>query len=93
MISSVFVSGRLGKKTGGYRYVEVDRSVPNADGHYETDHFLVRPSTGEDSSFMTLPLGSYICFKGRLEQDEERGLIIVDEIDEIYRPGSGKETN
>ncbi|MCI2111232.1 MAG: hypothetical protein LKK13_02695 [Bacilli bacterium] len=92
MISSVFVSGRLGKRVGRYRYVEVDRAVPSPDGRYETDRFLVRSPLGEDSSFMKLPLGSYICFKGRLEKDEERGIVIVDELDETFgaRPQSGE---
>jgi hypothetical protein len=86
MISNVFVSGRLGATISKlFRIVEVDRAIPSVDGKYETDKFLVRSSLGEESSFMKLPLGSYICFKGRLEQDEKYGVVLVNEVDEIYR--------
>ena len=85
MLSSVFVSGRLGEiieeKT---RYVEVDRVIPGPTGHYEVDRFPVRSMLAIHGPFMTQPVGTYICFKGRLEVDPRLGLIIVDEIDEIY---------
>lgn len=85
MISSVFVSGRLGKPvTERIRYVEVDRPIPES-GKFVTDSFLVRSQSYESSPFMKEPVGSYICFKGRIEKDEKYGLIFVIEIDEMYR--------
>jgi hypothetical protein len=85
MISSVFVSGRLGKRVKPrFRYVEVDRVIPGESGRYEVDRFLVKSMLSPEGAFNTLPEGSYICFKGRLESDPEYGLIIVDELDEIY---------
>lgn len=84
MISSVFVSGRLGEKKPPFRYVEVDRLVPSDDGKFLVDRFLVRSCFGADTPFMKLPSGSYVCFKGRLESDERHGLVIVDEMDEVY---------
>jgi hypothetical protein len=86
MISSVFVSGRLGASLPkGYRYVEVDRPSPDPDGHYPVDKVIVRSPFGEGAPLMKMPLGSFVCFKGRLEVDREHGLILVDEVDEILR--------
>ena len=85
MISSVFVSGRLGEKLShNLRYVEVDRPVPEK-GKFVTDSFLVKSQSYESSPFLKEPTGSYICFKGRIEKDVEHGFIIVIEIDEMYR--------
>lgn len=84
MISSVFVSGRLGDALGEKtRYVEVDRVVPGPSGLYETDKFPVRTMLCKDGLFMTAKKGAYITLKGRIENDPELGLVIVDEIDEI----------
>lgn len=85
MLSSVFVSGRLGEviepKT---RFVEVDRMVPGASGRYEVDKFIVRSMLCSDGPFMKLPVGTFIVIRGRLEQDPKLGLIIVDEVDELF---------
>lgn len=85
MLSSVYLSGRLGEiiapKT---RHVEVDRVVPGPTGHYETDKFIVRSMLAVDGPFMKLPAGTLIILKGRLETDPKLGLIIVDEIDELF---------
>ncbi len=85
MISSVFVSGRLGEKiSDNLRYVEVDRPIPEK-GKFVTDSFLVKSQSYESSPFIKEPKGAYICFKGRIENDLDHGLIIVMEIDEMYR--------
>jgi hypothetical protein len=85
MLSSVFVSGRLGalidEKT---RYVEVDRVIPGPSGHFETDQLPVRSMLCIDGSFMKGPKGTFIVFKGRIESDPKLGLILIDELDEIY---------
>jgi hypothetical protein len=84
MISSVFVSGRLGEVIDKHcRYVEVDRVVPGETGHYATDRFVVK-SPMSSGSFIKAADGSYICFKGRLEMDAKLGLVIVNEMDEIF---------
>ncbi len=88
MISSVFVSGRVaGTPYPGYRYVEVDRPLPDGDGKIRTDRFLVKDSLGSFSNLAKLPEGSLIVFKGRLEEDDAHGLVIVEEISESYRRG------
>ncbi len=85
MISSVFVSGRLGEKlSSNLRYVEVDRPIPE-NGKFVTDSFLVKSQSYESSPFLREPNGSYICFKGRIEKDKTHGFLIVIEIDEMYR--------
>jgi hypothetical protein len=85
VISSVFLSGRLGKVVKPkVRYVEVDRVIPGPTGTFEVDRFPVKSMLSVDGPFMKMPEGSYICLKGRLEMDSELGLVIVDEIDELY---------
>lgn len=85
MISSVFVSGRLGAIVAPkIRYVEVDRVIPGESGRFQTDRFLVRTMLSPQGTFMKASEGTYICFKGRLEMDPTHGLLIVDEIDEIF---------
>lgn len=88
MISSVFLSGRLGDVINDkMRYVEVDRPVPES-GKFITDSYIIKSQTFESGPFMKEPKGSYICLKGRLEKDPSLGLIIVVEIDEMYRFGN-----
>ncbi len=84
MISSVFLSGRLGKVIAErIRYVEVDRVIPGPSGHYETDQFPVRTMLSKDGVFMKAKEGTYVTLKGRLEMDPAHGLLIVNELDEI----------
>jgi hypothetical protein len=85
MLSSVFVSGRLGDIIDGKtRYVEIDRVVPGASGHFETDLIPVRSMLTIEGSFIKGAKGSFIVFKGRIERDPKLGLILIDELDEIY---------
>ena len=85
MISSIFMSGRLGAPLDSQtRYVEVDRLIP-VGGKFITDYFPVRSQTHEASPFMKQPAGAYICFKGRVERDPELGIVFVIEVDEMYR--------
>jgi hypothetical protein len=85
MLSSVFVSGRLGEIIGPKtRFVEVDRTIPGSSGRYEVDKFIVRSMLCVDGPFMKLPCGTFIVLRGRLEQDPKHGLIIVDEVDELF---------
>ncbi len=86
MLSSVFVSGRLGKIIGPKtRYVEVDRVIPGPSGHYETDLIPVRSMLCVDGPFMKAKAGTFIVFKGRIETDEKGQLILIDELDEIFK--------
>lgn len=84
MLSSVFLSGRLGKLIRpNLRYVEIDRVVPEKCGSYEVDRVKVRSMLSEKSQFYTALEGSGVVIKGRLQVDEEEGLIVVAEIEEI----------
>ena len=92
MISSVFLSGRLGDVfSEKLRYVEVDRVIPGPSGHYETDLFPVKTMLSKDGVFMKAKKGTYVTLKGRLEVDPKFGLIIVYEIDEILNIPSKKQ--
>ena len=85
MISSIFLSGRLGELISPTcRYVEVDRPIPE-NGRFITDKFVVKSQCTQINPFMKEPVGSYICLKGRLEVDDKLGIIIIIEIDEMYR--------
>jgi hypothetical protein len=90
MISSVMLSGRLGKALEkGLRMVEVDRVIPGPGGHYEVDEVPVKSQSFEADAFMKEAVGSYICVKGRLEKHPKYGLIVVDELDEIFHLPAG----
>ncbi len=86
MISSLFCSGRLGPVPfPGYRYLEVERPVPDANGKQVIDRFLVKDALSSSSKLLRLPEGTLVVFKGRLEVDMEHGPVIVEEILESYR--------
>lgn len=85
MLSSVYLSGRLGQVVEPrIRYVELDRVVPGPSGRYSVDQVLVRTDLSPEGAFMKSPAGSLIVLKGRLEVDPKHGLLIVNEIDEIF---------
>lgn len=87
MLSSVFLSGRLGDVFGPrMRYVEIERVITGADGtgHFGVSKIPVRAQCLETNRFLKEPDGAYICLKGRIESDPEYGLIIVSELDEMF---------
>jgi hypothetical protein len=85
MLTSLSLSGRLAEiKEKNLRYVEVDRVVHTPlGGRYKVDRFLVK-FPGERSLFLSAPAGSLIYLNGRLEIDEKYGVIIIDQLDEIF---------
>lgn len=88
MLSSVFLSGRLGKVLSGHvRNVEIDRVMPGCGGRLLVDVFPVYSPLSPSSLFFSAKEGSLIILKGRLEKDKELGTLIVDEIDEIFPAG------
>lgn len=87
MLSSIFLSGRLGKaRDEDTREVLLERLIPGPTGHLKVDRIPVKAPLSLNARFMKAPEGSLIVLKGRLELDEEGHLIIVDEIDEIFQP-------
>ena len=87
MLSSVFVSGRLGpapKEGERVRFVEVDRLVPEENSKFKVDRIPVK-SQGRCGQFFSAKEGSFIIVKGRIEMDEKYGLVIVDELSEILQ--------
>ncbi|MBP5092281.1 MAG: hypothetical protein J6328_07010 [Bacilli bacterium] len=85
MLSSVFLSGRLGEIIGPKtRYVEIDRVIPGPGGRFETDKFPVRSMLAAEGPFMKANVGTFVVLKGRLEIDEQGKILIIDELDEIF---------
>ncbi len=87
MISSVFVSGRIGKIIDRhFRYVLVERPLVNQEGKYQVDEIPVRVSYFATESWMKEKEGTFIVFKGRIEKDKNVGLALVVEHRECYAP-------
>lgn len=87
MISSIFVTGRIGEAIdSNFRYVEVERPLSGTDGKYVIDKIPVRMQYFASSSWMKEKEGSFIALKGRIEKDDKIGLGIVIEHYEIYGP-------
>ncbi len=87
MISSVFVTGRVGQSIdSNYRYVEVERPLVDQNGAFVIDRIPTRMPYFASSSWSKEKEGSYIAFKGRIEMDERLGLVLVIEHKEIYSP-------
>ncbi|MBO4540685.1 MAG: hypothetical protein J5736_01750 [Bacilli bacterium] len=85
MLSSVFLSGRLGEvKDNRTRIVEVEHLIPGPMGRFAVSKLPVR-SPLPDTLLVKASAGALIVLKGRLEADEKDGtLYIIDEVDEIY---------
>lgn len=85
MLSSVFASGRVGEVIDPTtRYIEIDRMVPGPTGRFDTQKFPVRAALGKTSRFMQAPDGALVIFKGRIEEDPTLGMVLVEELEEIY---------
>ncbi len=90
MLSSVFVTGVLAENKGdGVRIVDVESYIPGPSGFFQTQHIPVYCRLGAKTFFFTAPSGSLITVKGRLELKEPYGLVVVNEIDEIYTNKAG----
>ncbi len=95
MLSSVFISGRLGEiKDNQTRIIEVDHVIPGESGHYAVTKIPVR-APYQESLLMKAKPGCLAIIKGRLEAvNEKDGIIyVVDEIDEIYQFPNGMKKN
>ena len=87
MLSSVFLSGRLGEIKAddpNVRYIEVDRTG-NYGGHsrFVTEKIPVMSIAPTDSFFYTAPVGANIILKGSIYVDDNGFIGIIDEVDEI----------
>jgi len=87
MLSSIFLSGVVGdfdQNRDDIRFVEIHRVVPcETGGTYDIDKFPVI------IKYSGCPLirarkGQMIVVKGRLEYEKDYGLVIVEELSEIY---------
>lgn len=91
MLSSVFLSGRLGERIDEQtRLVEVDSLLPTR-GEFRVYNIPVRSSRSPLSSFFLAKKGSLIILKGRLEEEKPLGLYIALEIEEIYAPNAKRD--
>ena len=80
MISDVFLTGRLGEAINNtVRIVEIDRMVPE-HGKFIIDKIPVSNWSKEPRSrFMKISGGTLVVIRGRIQIDEQIGLIIVAE--------------
>ncbi len=91
MLSSIFLAGRLGENKGdGVRIVELDSPLPDVDGSFPIIHVPVYAKLNKRSFFFTAAPGTLIIVKGRLEERPGIGLVVVNEIDEIYSNKAGQ---
>ena len=84
MLTSAYVSGRLGDEFGNnFRYVEVESPLIGTGGGRRTDLIPVYNPLGKSATFFRAKKGSFVIVKGRIERDLEHGLYIHCEIEEI----------
>ena len=84
MLSSIYLSGRLGKKVfDNLRMVELDALSPNSKGEFEVTEVPVRSNLGGDSALMHAKDGIYVVIKGRLCTHGAVGLCVLSEIEEF----------
>lgn len=92
MLSSVYIAGKLGEiLADGVRLVDVDGLLPGPDGAFKSFSIPVYSNMGRGSYFFEAPRGSLVIVKGRLEPKEGMGLVVINEIDEIYSNKVGLE--
>ncbi|MEA5061681.1 hypothetical protein SDC9_173240 [bioreactor metagenome] len=84
MISDIVISGRLGQMVNSYlRELIIEKEniitsnvektiIPISDWFKSTNGFL-----------LTLPIGTHVLIRGRIEKDEEHGLFVITETLEI----------
>ena len=85
MISSVTLSGRLGQKlSDSIRFVEVDSLTPGPTGVFSTIQIPVAVHRCLSASFLTAKEGSLVIVKGRLDVEEEVGLLVKAEYEEVF---------
>ncbi len=84
MLTSVYISGRLGDSAGkNVRYVEVESPLVGTGGKRRIDLIPVYTPLGKSVFFFKAKKGAFIIVKGRLEKNDEFGLYVHSEIEEI----------
>lgn len=84
MVSSVFISGRLGRSIDRQtRMVELDSPIPSK-GEFRICEIPVRCNRSWKASFFSAKVGTLIVLKGRLESEEPLGLYVALEIEELF---------
>ncbi len=84
MLTSVYVSGRLGDSVGkNVRFVEVESPLAGTSGKRRIDLIPVYNPLGKSACFFKAKKGAFVIVKGRLEKNDEFGLYVHSEIEEI----------
>lgn len=84
MLTSVYISGRLGDSAGkNVRYVEVESPLVGTGGKRRIELIPVYTPLGKSAFFFKAKKGAFIIVKGRLEKNDEFGLYVHSEIEEI----------
>jgi len=84
MINSVFLTGVLSEKIDDFYFtVKCRNPYPDKNGNFDEPEFICVSRIMKRTSICKAPLGSKISVKGRLEIDEEYGVVIVAETTEL----------
>jgi hypothetical protein len=89
MLTSCTLVGRLGDKIPGHneraRYVEIDDPAPFSTGKDTLSTYKIPVYVAVGSSLiLTSEKGKLVCVKGRLFQDPELGIVVLDEMDDVF---------
>jgi hypothetical protein len=89
MLTSCTLVGRLGEKIPGHneraRYVEIDDPAPLKIGNDSLSTYRIPVYVAVGSSLiLTSEKGKLVCVKGRLFEDPELGVCVLDEMDDVF---------
>ena len=85
MLSFVYLSGRLAETIGhSARYIEMERPIACPGGKSKIDRVPVFCPLSKSTLFFKAPKGTFVVLKGRLETNEELGLHVHSEAEEIH---------
>lgn len=85
MLSFVYLSGRLAEAIGpNARLIEVERPLAGPCGKTKVDLVPVYCPLSKSTLFFKAPKGTFVILKGRLESNDQLGLHVHSEIEEIH---------
>lgn len=84
-MNTVFITGRIGKNIDPQtRIIEIDSVIPGPTGEFLTYEVPVRTSRNANCHFLKAKEGILMSLQGRLEIDDDIGLLVHLELEEIY---------
>ena len=86
MLSCVSITGVLGPvhpRRGNVRYLRYDPSIPSLNGRQGPFEIPVVSPLGPGGYFISAESGTQVFLKGRIDFDEELGIVLIHEFDEF----------